>query len=188
MTNPAEPRNAVTSPAPHGLRGKGWYLVISLAVLALDQWTKWLVELHLPEYSSHPVLPGVFHLSHVRNTGVAFGMLASHGASGGMVWLVLLGAVALTVVGVFFWRTPPSDRLLLVALSLVLGGAVGNLLDRLASGAVTDFLLVYIGSYHWPDFNVADSAISVGLAFLVLDSFRSAPDRAAAAGGAEAEP
>lgn len=185
MANPLAPPSTAGAPAAAapGLRGKGWYLLISLAVLGLDQWTKWLVELHLPEHASHPVLPGIFHLSHVRNTGVAFGMLAAHGASGGMIWLVLLGAVALTVIGVFFWRTPASDRLLLVALALVLGGAVGNLLDRLASGAVTDFLLVYLGSYHWPDFNVADSAISLGLVLLVLDSFRSTPDRAAAGSG-----
>ena len=178
----AVPEGAPEARGAAGAR-KSPYLLIGLAVLALDQWTKWLIEAHLPEQTSHEVIPGLLHISHVRNTGVAFGMLAAHGASGGMIWLVLLGAVALTVIGVFFWRTPASDRLLLVALALVLGGAVGNLLDRLASGAVTDFLLVYLGSYHWPDFNVADSAISLGLVLLVLDSFRSTPDRAAAGSG-----
>lgn len=175
---------ALPSPSTVGITGRGFakkarFLLVSLAVLALDQWTKWLVELHLPELTSQPVIPGVFHLSHVRNTGVAFGMLAAHGASGGMIWLILLGASALAVIAWFFWRTPAEERLLLVALALVLGGAVGNLLDRLVSGGVTDFLLVYLGSYHWPDFNVADMAISIGLVLLVLDSFRS-PSRPSA--------
>lgn len=171
---------ASTQAAGPGLAGKWKYLLISLLVLALDQWTKWLVELHLPEYSNQPVLPGVFHLSHVRNTGVAFGMFAAHGASGGMIWLVLLGGLALSVIGIFFWRTPADERVLLASLAMVLGGAVGNLLDRVASGAVTDFLLVFIGSYHWPDFNIADSAISIGLVLLVIDSFRTPDTRKSA--------
>lgn len=181
---PPVPAPPPTATAHRGMARKARYLLVSLAVLALDQWTKWLVELHLPELTSQPVIPGVFHLSHVRNTGVAFGMLAAHGASGGMIWLILLGASALTVIAWFFWRTPANERLLLVALALVLGGAVGNLLDRLVSGGVTDFLLVYLGSYHWPDFNVADMAISIGLVLLVLDSFRS-PTRPSTPGGVE---
>lgn len=156
-------------------RTKSRILLIALLVLALDQWTKWLVEAHLPEPSSQEIVPGWLHLSHVRNTGVAFGIFSNHGANGSAWILSVLGLAALTLVGYFFWRTPSGATLLLVALALVLGGAMGNLLDRLATGAVTDFIGVYLGSYRWPDFNVADSAISVGIGLMLLDSFRTRP-------------
>ncbi|MGH7338684.1 MAG: signal peptidase II, partial [Myxococcota bacterium] len=79
----------------------------------------------------------------------------------------------------FYWHAPATDRALLAALSLVLGGAVGNLVDRVTTGAVTDFVAVYIGDYRWPDFNVADSAISVGIVLLLLDAFRAPKTEAA---------
>jgi len=160
------------------------FLLLALTVLALDQWTKWLVESHLPTPSSREIIPGFFHLSHVKNTGVAFGLLAELGDEGAAWVLALLGLVAIAVVAIYFRRTSARETALLTALSLVLGGAVGNLLDRVTAGAVTDFLGVYIGSYRWPDFNVADSAISIGLCLLILDSFRSRPPAPAAAGGA----
>ncbi|HEX2251907.1 MAG TPA: signal peptidase II [Thermoanaerobaculia bacterium] len=148
---------------------KSRFLFVALAVVVLDQWTKWLVEIHLPVHSAHPVLPGWFNLVHVRNTGVAFGLFASDtGAATGV--LTLLALVALAAVVFYFWVTPARDRLLLSALSLVAGGAVGNLIDRVASGAVTDFLDVYYGTWHWPAFNVADSAISVGITLMVVET------------------
>ncbi|HEV2854105.1 MAG TPA: signal peptidase II [Thermoanaerobaculia bacterium] len=167
--------------------GKLRYLLVSLGVLVLDQWTKWLVEVHLPHHSAQPVIPGFLNLTHVRNTGVAFGLFASEG--GGSGWLLtLLGLGALAAVGVYYWFTPSRDRSLLVALALVVGGAVGNLIDRVSSGAVTDFIDVYIGLHHWPSFNVADSAISIGILLMAVDSFRprhpghqEAPAAAAAA-------
>lgn len=148
------------------------YLLVSLAVMVLDQWTKWLVETRLPHHTTQPVIPGFFNLTHVRNTGVAFGLFASDGGGGGSWLLTLLGLGALVAVGVYFWFTPSRDRVLLVALALVVGGAVGNLIDRVASGAVTDFLDVYVGLHHWPSFNVADSAISIGIVLMAIDSFR----------------
>ncbi|HNZ97609.1 MAG: signal peptidase II [Acidobacteria bacterium] len=149
------------------------FLLLSIAVLALDQWSKWWIERSLPLHANEPVIPGFFHLSHLRNTGVAFGLFAASAAGGGnSMVLLLLGLVALAVVGFYFWRAPHESRLLLTALSLVLGGAVGNLLDRLFQGAVTDFLGFYLGSYRWPDFNIADSAISIGLGLLLVDSLR----------------
>jgi signal peptidase II len=157
------------------LAGKRGYLLVALAVFALDQWTKWLIERTFPPHTSHEIVPGLFHLSHVRNTGVAFGLMPSQGEFWSTALLALLGLGALSFVSWFFLRTPREEKLLLGALSLVLGGAVGNLLDRLASGAVTDFLGVYLGSYRWPDFNVADSAICVGIALMLLDSFRARP-------------
>jgi signal peptidase II len=160
------------------------YLLLSLAVLVLDQWTKWLVEVHLPHSVSHELVPGLLNLTHVKNTGVAFGLFASHGADGGAWVLVAMGLVALGAVFLYFRFASVRDRLLLASLALIVGGAVGNLIDRLASGAVTDFVDVYVGTYHWPAFNVADSAITVGIALMILDSFRS-HRRSAGAGEAE---
>jgi signal peptidase II len=149
------------------------YLFLSLAVLVLDQWTKWLVEVHLLPSEAQSVIPGFLNLTHVKNTGVAFGLFASHGADGGAWMLVLMGVVALGAVFLYFHFAPARNRLLLSALALIVGGAVGNLIDRLASGGVTDFIDVYVGSHHWPSFNVADSAITVGIALMIIDSFRS---------------
>ena len=166
----------IPSAAPTAPRArKSSYLLLALAVLALDQWTKWLIESHLPVQSSHEVIPGLLHISHVRNTGVAFGMFANSGRESGPWVLSLFGLVALGLIAWLFHRTPHKDRGLLAALAMVLGGAVGNLFDRISSGAVTDFIAVYIGSYRWPDFNVADSAISIGLVLILLDSFRRRP-------------
>jgi signal peptidase II len=148
------------------------YLWVSLAVVVLDQWTKWLVEVHLPWHLAQPIIPGFLNLTHVRNTGVAFGLFAADGVSASWM-LTALGLLALGAVGIYFGVASPRDRALLVALALVVGGAVGNLIDRVASGAVTDFIDVYVGAHHWPSFNVADSAISIGIALMAIDSLRS---------------
>ncbi len=147
------------------------YAYLSLAVVVLDQWTKWLVEVHLPRTASQPVIDGFLNLTHVQNTGVAFGLFAKHGAHGGSWLLVALGVGALVAVMVYFRFAPARNRTLLSALALIVGGAVGNLIDRLASGGVTDFIDVYVGAHHWPAFNVADSAITVGIFLMLLDSF-----------------
>jgi signal peptidase II len=152
--------------------GKGRFLAAAATVLGLDQWTKWLVETHVPLHSSREILP-FLHLSNVRNTGVAFGLFASGGELMRTVALTLLGVAALVLIVGIFARTPASHSRLLWALALVLGGAVGNLLDRVASGAVTDFVGVYLGSYRWPDFNVADSAICIGVGLVLLDALRA---------------
>lgn len=148
------------------------YLFLSLAVLVVDQWSKWLVEMHLPHTATQPLIPGLLNLTHVKNTGVAFGLFAAHGAGGGSWVLVVMGLAALTAVFLYFRFAPERNRLLLSSLALIVGGALGNLIDRLASGAVTDFVDVYIGTHHWPAFNVADSAITVGIGLMILDSFR----------------
>jgi signal peptidase II len=174
MTEPPFSRPAAEAGAA---RAKATFLLIALAVLALDQWTKWLVEAHLPHLASTEVIPGLLNFTHVRNTGVAFGLFAAHGHDLKTLGLSLVGLFALVVVLVYFWRTPATDRLLLAALSLVLGGAVGNLADRLAGGAVTDFIDVYVGTYHWHTFNVADSAITVGLVLMAYDALRTRGDQ-----------
>ena len=148
------------------------YLLISLAVIVLDQWTKWLVEVHLPQHAAEPVIPGFLNLTHVRNTGVDFCPFAPDSAGTSSPFLTISRLAAPTEVGIYFWFTHSRDRLLLTALALVVGGAVGNLVDRISSGAVTDFIDVYVGTWHWPSFNVADSAISVGIVLMAIDSFR----------------
>lgn len=156
---------------PDSLR-KLRYGFLSLAVVVLDQWTKWLVEVHLPRGTSFPVVDGFLALTHVENTGVAFGLFARQGADGGSWALIALGFVALAAVVIYFRFTPADHRLLLASLALIVGGAVGNLIDRLATGAVTDFVDVYVGTRHWPAFNVADSAITLGVVALLLDALR----------------
>jgi signal peptidase II len=137
----------------------------------------------VPLHGARAVLPGLFEISHVRNTGVAFGLLAAHGDATTTWLLALFGAVALTLILWYFARTPVGHRRLLLALALVLGGACGNLLDRVVSGAVTDFLGFYHGAWRWPDFNVADSAITSGLGLMLLDAFLAPASRDPAPAG-----
>lgn len=147
---------------------KVYYLLVSLALVVLDQWSKWLVEQRLADQGPFVVIPGLLNFVHVENTGVAFGMLAGHGDGDGWLTLSVLGMAALALVGYLFWRTPAEDRLMLTSLALIMGGAVGNLIDRVANGAVTDFIDAYFRSYHWYTFNVADSAITIGISLMIL--------------------
>jgi signal peptidase II len=161
------------SPPPPVLsRIKAHLLLLAFAVLALDQWSKWLVEVHLPQLGTTEVIPGVLNFTHIKNTGVAFGLFAAHGDAAQTAILSGVGLLALGVVLLYFWRTPREEVLLLTSLALVLGGAVGNLVDRLAAGGVTDFIDFYIGAWHWHTFNVADSAITIGLVLMAWDALR----------------
>jgi signal peptidase II len=151
------------------------YLVISLVVLVLDVWTKWLVAAHIARNESVSLIPNLFEIVHVRNTGAAFGIGAN---SDSHLVPLLLNAGALAVffvVVVYAIRTAVTDRVLQIGLHLILGGAIGNLFDRFRLGYVVDFLDVYIRDHHWPAFNVADSAICIGIALLFLD-MRRRPD------------
>lgn len=147
------------------------YLFLSLlagAVIALDQATKALVLAHLPFGMSRPVIPGLFDLTHVLNPGGAFGFLSgmSPGLRGALFTSV--AALAAGLIVAVYRQTPADRRLTRTGLALVFGGAVGNLVDRLRFGAVVDFLDFYVGELHWPAFNVADSAISVGVCLFAL--------------------
>ena len=159
------------------------YLALSAAVIILDIWTKALVLARIDLHEAIPVIPNFFQLVHVRNTGAAFGIGAN--ADSRLVPLLLnAGAIAVfcVVVGYAF-RSAITDRLLQTGLHLILGGAIGNLLDRFRFGYVVDFLDVYVGNHHWPAFNVADSAICIGIALLFLD-MRKKPEAEAEAGNA----
>ncbi len=168
-----------------GFRGKVGFLLLSLGVLIADQWSKWWVEQNLSRGAPLEIVEGFLDLTLVRNTGVAFGLFPARGELAGVILLTVLGLVALTVVMVYFWKTERHERLLLTSLALILGGAVGNLADRIAAGSVTDFIDVYYRSYHWHTFNVADSAITVGIVLMILEilTSRSEPEPDAADGG-----
>jgi signal peptidase II len=155
------------------------YLLLTIAIVALDLWTKALILGRLALHESIPVIPGFFNLVYVRNTGAAFGIGAN--ASSNLVPLLLsVGAITVfLIVVVYSLRTAVTDRLLQTGLHLILGGAIGNLIDRFRFGYVVDFLDVYIGRHHWPAFNVADSAICIGIALLFLD-MRKKPDESVA--------
>ena len=151
-----------------------WLVLVCVSAVsaALDQWTKQLVHARIPLARHVPVIQGFFDLVHVRNRGGAFGLFSSMDASlRGPVFLVLSIAAIVLVVGMI--RKAPDDRWgLVTALSLVLGGAIGNLIDRIRLGEVIDFLDFYRGRYHWPAFNVADVAIVIGVGILMIDLIR----------------
>jgi signal peptidase II len=152
------------------------YLLVMAAIVLLDQGTKALVVRTLDLHEHVPIVDGLLSLSHVRNRGAAFGLLSDWDVPYQSVLLALLSLCALAAIAFYFLRLPAAARLPRLALALVLGGAVGNLIDRARLGYVVDFVHVYWRRYQWPDFNVADSAITVGVALLVLDILRSPPD------------
>ncbi|MBI3894617.1 MAG: signal peptidase II, partial [Acidobacteria bacterium] len=145
------------------------YLLLASGVLVLDQITKAIILARFSEETIVPVIPGLFQLVRVENRGMAFGLLAD--SSSGFLFglLVILSVAALCLVSFLLWKNPLAPGPAATALALILGGASGNLVDRVARGKVVDFLDFYIGSYHWPAFNVADSAIVIGAGFLLLD-------------------
>ena len=161
------------------------YLLLSAGIIALDAWTKWLVSTRIDMHDSISIVPNLFQLVHVHNTGAAFGIGAN--ANSQIVPMLLnLGAIAVFfVVVVYAFRAAVSDRLLQSGLHLILGGAIGNLIDRFRLGYVVDFLDLYLNfggqAHHWPAFNVADSAICIGIGLLFLDMRKKPEERVAAA-------
>jgi signal peptidase II len=145
------------------------YLLIAVIVVLLDRWTKYIVARRIGLYQHIQIIPGFFRLTHTENTGAAFSLFADSNAPWKTGMLIGFSVIALVVVSVLLWKNNHAHILTGVALSLIMGGAIGNLWDRVSSGRVIDFLLVYIKKYQWPVFNLADSAIVVGAALLVLE-------------------
>ena len=146
------------------------WLWLSVAVVALDQATKFLVTRFLELYDRVEVLP-VLDFTLLHNTGAAFSILA--GASGWQRgFFITLGLIVSGVLVVWLWRLPRGERLLPIALTLIIGGAIGNVIDRVALGYVVDFIHAHWGGAYFPAFNIADSAITVGAVLLMLDAFR----------------
>jgi signal peptidase II len=145
------------------------HFFIALIVLLLDRWSKHLVSVHIPLYTHVEIVPGFFRLTHTENTGAAFSLFADSPAHWKTGMLIAFSLVALVIVFALLWTKARALTPAGIALSLILGGALGNLWDRLASGRVVDFLLLYVRQYQWPVFNLADSAIVVGAGLLVIE-------------------
>jgi signal peptidase II len=141
---------------------------VSLATVLLDQATKFHIMQSMRLHESIPIIPNFFSLTYIRNPGAAFGLLASSGQIFRLIFFSFTSLFALGLLGTIFFRLRQDDWLGHLSIAAILGGAIGNMLDRLRYGEVIDFLDFYIQSYHWPAFNVADSAISIGVFFLIL--------------------
>jgi signal peptidase II len=145
---------------------------IALGVFALDRLTKILIRTHVMSWDSYTIVPGFFNIIHTENPGAAFSLFSDAQSAWKTFFLVALSSGALAVVATLLWR--PVGRtgegtILRIGLALILGGALGNVYDRIVHGTVTDFLELYVGSFRWPAFNLADSAITIGAALVLLD-------------------
>ncbi|MEO7190550.1 MAG: signal peptidase II [Vicinamibacterales bacterium] len=160
----AEPAFAVRHPRSLGLL---WW--VSLLVVGLDQITKALVKHVLPLYSSRTIIPGLMDFVHVQNAGVAFGLLNDVVHPQRNLLTTALALVALAGIGYYARQVGPSERMARVGLSLILGGAIGNLLDRMRQGFVVDFVDMYWRDWHFWAFNVADAAITIGAVLIFLE-------------------
>lgn len=163
--------------------GKAGYLFIAALVLVIDQVTKYWAASVLRDSVDKEVIPGFFSLSYTENPGIAFGMLND----GNVRWALVAVSLAATVAVIFYiLRTPRTNRLLLWSLALLAAGICGNLIDRVRTGRVIDFLLFYYKDYQWPVFNVADTAITIGAALMAIELFLSPqPEQATARSEAE---
>lgn len=148
------------------------YLLLAVGVFLADRLTKTLIESGMMLNQSRAVIPGFFHIVYAKNQGIAFGLFAESSSGLKTFVLVFLSSIALAGVALLLWTTDPAAAKLSAGLSLILGGALGNLFDRVQYGSVVDFLDFFVQSYHWPAFNLADSAIVVGGALLLLHMTR----------------
>jgi signal peptidase II len=142
--------------------------ILAIGVFALDRWSKWLVETRIGAFDTKPVIPGFFNIVRSQNPGVAFGMFAEGSSHSRTLLLVVLSIAAVVLLAGMLWRIDRLDNLSAAGLSLIFGGAIGNVYDRLHSGSVTDFLDFFAGDYHWYTFNIADASICTGAGLLIL--------------------
>jgi signal peptidase II len=156
-----------------------YHFLIALLVLVIDRLTKWTIAHRLSLHDSIQVIPGFFRIVHAENPGAAFGIFSDSPAQWKIALLILFSVIALLIVSALLWKNSHRLTTTGVGLSLILGGAIGNLWDRIVSRHVVDFLLFYIGRYQWPAFNVADSAIVVGAGLLVFEILFTKPARSA---------
>src|SRR6516164_10875771 len=148
-----------------------YHIIIAGLVVIFDRLTKAIIAQKIALHDSVDVIPGLFRLTHVQNQGAAFGLFSESPSEFKVAVLILFSVAALAVVSALLWKNGNAMNTTAIALSLVFGGALGNLWDRVSSGRVIDFLDVYYGSHHWPAFNVADSAIVVGAVLLLSEIF-----------------
>ncbi|MGO9777125.1 MAG: signal peptidase II [Terracidiphilus sp.] len=150
-----------------------WLLLISAVIIFLDRLTKTWVTLHIPMGGAIPVIPRILRLTHWTNEGAAFSLFADSASPHAVRWgLICFSSLAAMLVLFVMVRLADRFTLTTVALALILAGALGNVHDRIAYGSVVDFIEIHIFSYHWPDFNIADSSVVTGACLLLLDSLR----------------
>jgi signal peptidase II len=152
-------------------------LLVAGTIILLDQFSKMIILQQVPLFHIIPVIPGFFNITHIHNPGGAFGFMAGQGPEVRTFLFQAMSILAAIFIVIFYYRTPAEYPYLSFGLLLILGGAIGNMIDRFRFGEVVDFLDFYVKSYHWPAFNVADSGITVGMVILVLHLlFNKMPD------------
>ena len=152
------------------MKRKYWILlIVFLVVIVLDQSTKLMIQQTLPLHRKVEIIPGFFNLIHVRNTGGAFGIFGGEKGPMGSVLFLVASLIAVGILVILFLRVKEHEKILAFSLALLLGGAFGNLIDRVSYGEVVDFLDFHVSSFHWPAFNIADSAISIGIGLMALE-------------------
>lgn len=162
-----------TEPAPNK------FLLLALiagATIALDQISKLFIQKSFRLNESVVVIQRFFSLTYIRNPGAAFGLFADRPDGFRTIFFLVISIIALSLLVFFFRQLPKEDTSALISISLLFGGAIGNLIDRVRLGEVVDFLDFYVGAFHWPAFNVADSAITVGISLLMLNLFLAKKD------------
>jgi len=164
---------------PSAYCARAIHLLLALLVVLADRWTKHLVAARIAMYSQIQIIPGFFRITHTENTGAAFSLFADSPSHWKTSALIAFSIVAMVIVIGLLWKQKQALTTTGIALSLILGGAFGNLWDRVASGRVVDFLLFYVRQYQWPVFNLADSSIVIGACLLVIEMLFVHPKSAA---------
>ena len=154
------------------MRSKYLFLfVISSALIIIDQYTKFMITLHIPLNYSVKVVEGFFNLTHIRNSGVAFGIFSDQQSELKPYFLIFVSIIAIIAILIIFHQTGKEKRMVQTALVLIFSGAIGNLIDRVLHKEVIDFIDLFINNQHWPAFNIADSCITIGVMFMAADMF-----------------
>ena len=144
---------------------------VSGVLIVMDQYTKLMVSLHIPLNYSVKVVEGFFNFTHIRNSGVAFGLFASQQSEYKALMFIAISTIAIIAILVIFHQTPKEKKMVQTGLILIFSGAIGNLIDRVLHGEVIDFVDFFINRHHFPAFNIADSCITVGVIMMVIDLF-----------------
>lgn len=153
------------------MKHRSFYFLLILVLLIVDQITKAIVFQKIPFLSSQSIIPGFFNITHIHNRGAIFGFFSQSDSQFLHIVLMLATLVALALVVYYFFMIPTAEKLTKISLSLILAGALGNLIDRVFRGYVIDFLDLYVKKWHWPSFNVADSCVTIGAFLLVFVVF-----------------
>ncbi len=151
--------------------GGRWPLLIVVAVVIADQLSKWQIMARFRLYESKAVIAGLFNLTYITNTGAAFGMMAGEAGMVRQIFFLGVGVVALIALFILYRHQRDKSCYFTAGIGLIAGGAVGNMIDRVRFGSVVDFLDFYVQNHHWPAFNLADSAITIGVGLLLVDNF-----------------